>query len=305
MIFKTLKAKAWTSAQIRKNNKTLPINCEQVIHPQDKATLDSIKKIPFFEQVCSKALSITHDQKIDAFTKTDCVEISPKQFGKIYKMVKSICVKIGIAMPKLYVKLDGKAEIITLGTSTFSIVIHSGMLDKYYDDELYIILSHECGHIACKHALYHSAIRFILNGGELGLKELGNTLNMGGLLGSLVGGAVSLSEEAIEALFLNWLKASELSADRIAIICCNGEKKLVETLMLLEGASRHTVAKVDKKAFIDQAVDYEKELEKNKLNKAFEFFSSKTKETPMLASRLNEAQKFATSDEFKEIMKRK
>lgn len=306
MIFKKLKAKAWTSAQIRKNNRvTTPINCEAFIHPQDKLTLDSLKKIPLLETVCGKILSALNDSKTEAFTKTDCAQITQKQFGKIYKMVQSICNKIGIVIPKLYLKLDGKTEITTFGATNFTIIIHSGILDKYYDDEIYTMLAHECGHIACKHTLYHSAIRFILDGGEFGLKEIGNALNKGGLLGSLVGDAFSLGEDALETAFLKWLKLSELSADRIAIICCNGDQCLIETLMLQEGASRRVIASVNKKSFIEQAVDYDKELEKNKVNKAFEFFASKTKDSPMLASRLHEAQKFALSDEYKTLLKTK
>lgn len=303
MIFRKLKAKIWTRKRIKKNNKAkTPVKCKDFIHALDKTTLDSLKKIPLFEKVCGKVFSTISDPKTQSFTQSDCVEITEKQMCRIYKMVKSICNKIGIAIPKLYLKLDGKAEVITYGATTFAIIIHSGILDKYNDDEIYAILSHECGHIACNHTLYHSAIRFILDSGELGLKELGNALNKGGILGTLVSGAISAGEDALESLFLQWLKVSELSADRIAIICCGECERVIETLMLQEGASRRVVTRINKQTFIQQAVDYNKELENNKLNKAFEFFTAKTKSAPMLANRLLEAQKFSKSKEFKDIL---
>lgn len=302
MIFKTLKAKIWTSNRIRKNNKSnTPIKCEEFIHPLDKNALDTLKKIPLLEKVCGKILSAINDPKTQAVTKSDCVEITEKQVRKIFKMVKSICNKIGIEMPKLYLKLDGKTDVLTYGATTFTIIIHSGILDKYYDDEIYAILAHECGHIACKHTIYHSAIRCLLDGGEFGLKELGHAFNKGGIVGSLIGGAITVVDETLESTFLNWVKLSELSADRIAIICCGGHSRVIQTLILQEGASRRVIAGINKQTFIQQAVDYDKELENNKVNKAFDFFSQKTKEKPMLASRLNEAQKFANSEQFKTL----
>ena len=53
-----------------------------------------------------------------------------------------------------------------------TIVIHSGLLECLEDDEIYSVLAHECGHIACKHSLYHTLAIMILDGTMVGLNDL-------------------------------------------------------------------------------------------------------------------------------------
>lgn len=234
---------------------------------------------------------------------SNMVQISENQIPKIYNMVNSICKKIGIEMPDLYLKLDRSPNAYAFGTEKFTVVIHSGLIECFEDDEIYAVLAHECGHIACEHMLYHTIGKLVLSGGEFGLDSLSGMLASKGIVGSIIGNVVSLADSALELALYHWSRCSELSADRIAIICCGSASPVIETMMRLAGGTKHIDSEINKDLFISQAEEYQKLAAENKINKTLEFLLTKNNSHPLLAVRAYEAQKFASSEEFKSICK--
>ena len=131
---RTYKSKKWTKNIIEKNSKvTTPIDCEKYIHKTDRAALAALKAIPLFDKACSKILSIMNEPQRRIIDMSNKIHITEKQMPKIYYMVKSICTKIGIDMPELYLKLDRQPNAYTYGTEKFTITIHSGLLECLED----------------------------------------------------------------------------------------------------------------------------------------------------------------------------
>ena len=302
MCFKKYKAKRWTDKIVRKNLKvTTPVDCEQYIHQLDKVTLEALKKIPLLDTICDKLLSIMNDRQNTIINMSTKIHITEKQVPKVYNMVKSISNKIGIDMPELYLELNREPNAYTYGTEKFTIVIHSGLIECLEDDELYAVLAHECGHIACKHGLYHTIGAMVLNGGEIGLNELANYLNTKGFVGAIAGNVIAAVDSALELAFFHWYRCSELSADRVAVICCGIADPVIETMMRLAGGTTHIDSEINKELFIAQAAEYQESVDKNKINKGLEFLLTKNDTHPLLAVRAYEARKFAMSEEFKRI----
>lgn len=303
MWLENYKAKKWTQKTISRNLKTVtPIDCEQYIHSLDKSALVALKKIPLLDTICAKLLSVMNDKQNTIINMSTKIHITEKQLPKIYLMVQSICKKIGIDMPELYLELNRQPNAYTYGTEKFTIVIHSGLIECLQDDELYAVLAHECGHIACKHGLYHTIGGMVLSGGVIGLNELAHYLNSKGVVGALAGNVVSAIDSTLELAFFHWFRCSELSADRVAMICCGSAEPVIETMMRLAGGTTHIDSEINKELFIAQAVEYQQSMEKNVVNKGLEFLLTKDDTHPLLAVRAYEAQKFANSDEFKKIM---
>lgn len=303
MWFENYKARKWTQKTINRNMKTVtPVDCEQYIHSLDKTALVALKKIPLLDTICAKLLAIMNDKQNTIINMSTKIHITEKQLPKIYAMVESICKKIGIDMPELYLELNREPNAYTYGTEKFTIVIHSGLIECLQDDELYAVLAHECGHIACKHGLYHTIGGMVLSGGVIGLNELSNYLNTKGLVGAIAGNVVSAVDSALELAFFHWFRCSELSADRVAIICCGSAEPVIETMMRLAGGTTHIDSEINKDLFIAQATDYQQSMEKDIINKGLEFLLTKNDTHPLLAVRAYEAQKFANSDEFKKII---
>ena len=304
MFFREQKAKRWTKKQINKNlNVRTPIDCEQYIHSADRTALAALKKIPLLGTVCSKILSFMNDRQVNIINMSSMIHITEKQLPKIHIMVKSICKKIGIDMPELYLMLNREPNAYAYGTENYTIVIHSGLLECFEDDEIYAVLAHECGHIACQHMLYHTVARLVLGGGKIGLHELGNMLIGKGLVGNIVNGAISAVDSALELALYHWYRCSELSADRVAIICCGSATPVIETMMRLAGGTTHIDSEIDRELFISQAENYQQITTESKVNKALEFLLTKDNEHPLLAVRAYEAQQFAASEEFESIIK--
>lgn len=304
MWFQNYKARKWAKKIIRKNMKTVTsVDCKKYIHPLDKSALEALKKIPLLDTICSKLMMIMTDRENTIINMSSRIRITKSQFPKIYTMVESICKKIGIEMPELYLQLDRNPNASTYGTEKFTIVINSGLLECMQDDEIYAVLAHECGHIACKHGLYHSVGLIVLYGGVMSMKELSYFLSTKGLIGGIAGNVVSAVDGALELAFFHWYRCSELSADRVAVICCGSAEPVIETMMRLAGGTIHFNSQIDKELFIAQAKDYQESVEKNKINKSLEFLLTKNNTHPLLAVRAYEARKFANSEEFKEISK--
>ncbi len=302
-MFREYKSKMWTKKQINRNLKVVnPINCEQYIHHADRTALIALKKIPLLDTVCSKLLSIINDAQCNIINMSSKIHITEKQLPKIYIMVQSICNKIGIDMPELYLELNRQPNAYIYGTEKFTLILHSGLLECLEDDEIYAVLAHECGHIACKHGLYHTIGGMVLNGGVLGLEEIGGLLNRKGVLGGMAGNIITAIDSSLELAFYHWYRCSELSADRIAIICCGSEKPVIETMMRLAGGTTHIDSEIDRDLFISQAESYQQILSENKVNKALEFLLTKDNTHPLLATRAFEANEFANSDEFKSAL---
>lgn len=288
---------------IRRNMKTIsPVNCERYIHTLDKNALVALKKIPLLDTICAKLISVMNDRQNTIINMSTKIHITEKQLPKIYIMVESICKKIGIDMPELYLELNREPNAYTYGTEKYTIVINSGLIECLQDDELYAVLAYECGHIACKHGLYHTIGGMVLSGGVIGLNEIANYLSTKGIGGAIVGNVVSAVDSALKLAFFHWYRCSELSADRVAIICCGSAEPVIETMMRLAGGTVHIDSEIDKELFISQANEYQQSMENDIINKGLEFLLTKNDTHPLLAVRAYEAQKFADSDEFKSIV---
>lgn len=303
MSFANYKAKKWAQKTISRNMRTrMPVDCEQYIHPLDRAAMEALKKIPLLDTICAKLLAIMQDRQSTIINMSTKIHITEKQLPKIYLMVHSICKKIGIEMPELYLELNREPNAYTYGTEKFTLVITSGLIECLQDDEIYAVLAHECGHIACRHGLYHTIGGMVLRGGVIGLNELADHLNTKGIVGTIAGSVVAAVDSALELAFFHWSRCSELSADRVAAICCGSADPVIETMMRLAGGTTHMDSEIKKDLFIAQATEYLQSMEKGIINKGLEFLLTKNDTHPLLAVRACEAQKFASSAEFKEII---
>lgn len=291
MWFRKLKAKWWLKKLLSKDvSNVVPANKALFIHKTDKAALSALKAIPLFDKLCSKFIALFNEKEMNIIDMSTKIRISEQQVPRIYNMVKNICAKLGIPMPNLYLELDREPNAYTYGSESVSITITSGLLECFEDDEIYAVLAHECGHIACDHVLYHTLGMFILDGGEFAVDFFA-----GSLIGSLV-------TTPIKYAFYHWMRCSELSADRAAVACCENAEPVIETMMRLAGGTTHIDSEINKSLFVEQSCDYQKIIENSKVNKLFEFYLTRNTDHPLLSIRAREAKEWSQSDSFNSIV---
>ncbi len=164
------------------------------------------------------------------------------------------------------------------------ICLTSRLVDKLPSDLIASVLAHECGHIACKHYLYHSMAGLLAEG------------ICSSPLSKIPAVRRYLTPTIVRAL-LFWDRCSELSADRAAVLCDGGADKTVAVLLKLHGYKH-----VDREEFLKQAMDLRAFVNDSRSNRLMELMLTQDETHPRLATRAYECYEWSTSDRFKRIL---
>ena len=166
------------------------------------------------------------------------IRLSEKQLPNLYRHLPPICERLGIPEPEFYLKMDPYPNAWTYGDTRIYITITSSLVEMMNDEELDAIIAHECGHILCRHVLYHTVADWISRG----------IANLGVL------GALSVP---IQFAMLYWQRKSELSADRAASIVMSPET-VASTMARFSGGPNSITSQIDLAEWAKQADEYDK-----------------------------------------------
>ena len=200
---------------------------DAVRHPVDEAArhllenrLASQKQV---EAIIRKAVA-EMEQNFYLENLADNVRISENTMPHLYQLGTDTATRLGVTVPTFFLDTNPYANASTLGSSSPSIVLTSGLLDLCAtDDELRFVIGHEMGHLICGHTKY----RVMAEQYEL----IAKLLSLVPLVGS---GVATLIQVALNF----WYRRSELSADRYGVLACDDEGSAVTALARLAGASR-------------------------------------------------------------------
>ena len=258
----------------------MAINKNIFIHDTDKVALQALKSIPGFTQVLKAFMKVWNEKLFYIENMATNVKLSEEQLPQYYEMLPPICDKLGIEVPDLFLKLDVVPNAYTYGDTKPFIVLTSGLVETLPDELIPTVLAHECGHIACRHVLYRTMGNMILNG----------TFNFIPI--------TNIAITPISAAFSYWMRCSELSADRAAVLCDGTTDKVVEMCMRFAGFDKDMPHDMNLEAFMNQAVQYEELVKENIWNKALAYFSFYDQTHPINAVRAYECKKWEESEDF-------
>ena len=257
---------------------------ELFLHDTDKMALDALKAIPGFTTLLKEFMKVWNEKQFKILNLSTKMRLNENQLPKYYNMLKPICKKLGIDVPELYLELNVEPNAYTYGDTEPFIVITSGLLETIPEELIPTVLAHECGHIACHHTLYTTMANLILNG-------MINALNIGGLL-----------TLPIQMAFSYWMRCSEFSADRAAIVCDGTGEKTVELCARLAGFDKDIVGNLNIEEFINQAKEYKEFIKDSKINQTLETFLLINVDHPLSAVRAYEAREWAKKEDFDKIV---
>ena len=149
------------------------------------------------------------------------------------------------------------------------------------DDELDAVIAHECGHILCRHVLYHTVARWL----NTGLANLGP-------LGVLA--------TPVEFALYYWSRKSELSADRAASIVTSPQI-VASTMARLSGGPQSITSQIDLQEWARQADQYDQIRNDNLWNKTLQMAATATLNHPFAAVRVREILLWEQSEQYKII----
>ncbi len=164
---------------------------------------EQLRKLPFFYKL-SKKMAEHSEARERQLKLASAVQAGPGQFSDIYDMTIDCAKRLRIGPPNVFIIHNQEMNAYTYAsdTSTPTIVIHSGIIERLTPGELKCVIGHECGHVHNEHIVYNSICLWIENLLSTNKSFLFEMLSMTNIL-----------------LFYEWSRAAEITCDRAALIC--------------------------------------------------------------------------------------
>jgi Zn-dependent protease with chaperone function len=258
-------------------------NAGKFIHPADRAALENLKIIPLLPALTKAYIKMFSEQYFHGLNMAQKIRLGPDQFPKIYRHLPPICEKLGIAEPELYLEMNPQPNAYTMGDSRIFITVTSSLLEYMDEGELQAVLAHECGHIACRHMLYHSMAQMIAQYGM-----------------DILGPLELPAKPVIWALFY-WFRRSEFSADRAAAFALGSEKEMTEALIRLAGGPKQITEKINLEAYMAQADAYDR-LCDSAWDKILQTVAVAEMSHPLNSVRVRELNRWCKGPDFRKML---
>ena len=256
-----------------------PVNPNDYCHDLDQKALEMLRAIPGFSAALKAFMKIMNEKMLHGVNMASKVRLGPDQLPEIYNMLPPICRKLGIEEPELYLEMDPVPNAYTYGDTKVFITVTSGLVESMNDDELRAVLAHECGHIACRHVLYHTMGSLILNGAA-------EMLNLG------------LITVPLKLAFFHWERCSELSCDRAAAIYMGSADPVVETMIRLAGGPKSITNRINKDLYMQQADEYEQLIGESKWDRILQYYALMNSTHPFTSVRASQIRKWCETAQF-------
>ena len=251
------------------------------IHPEDAVALETLKKIPVLPSVIKAFMDLGAEQLQTGLNMASKVKLSPAQLPHLYNILPPICELLDIKEPDFYLEMNPIPNAYAFGDTQTAITITSALVEMMSEEELRGVVAHECGHIACRHMLYHTLAQILAN--ATGMFE---TL-------------VSLATPIHYAL-MYWQRKSELSCDRAAAFIV-GPKTATSMLARLAGGPVSITSKLNLVELAEQADLYDAFCKSGIWNKALQTYAVLDQNHPFTSVRVRELLKWTDSQQYKTL----
>lgn len=255
------------------------------IHRLDKTAKEALDAFPQMIKLCEIYLAEVHDRAAKIDLLSSAIRLSENQMPEIYSLLPPICEKLGIDVPALYYVKSKEINAMTGGDTEPFIVITSKLADELPTKMIASALAHECGHIACRHSLYHFLASKLTDGLDSTILQKNKKLRR------------FVTPQLIRGL-LFWDRCSELSADRAAVLCDGDASITIDTLLKVHGYDKN----INREAFMQQAVDLHELVNDSDANRIMELMLTKDESHPRLATRVYECDAWSKTPQFQGIL---
>lgn len=254
----------------------------EFIHPEDAAALRQLEGIPGFPTLVKKFYSLGIEKFRYGLNMASNIRLSENQLPELYSLLPPICEKLGIPEPEFYLEMNPMPNAYTFGDTKIFITVTSGLVEMMDKDELTAVIGHECGHILCRHVLYHNMAIMLLNGAE--------SFGLPGIFSA-----------PIKYALLYWMRKSELTCDRAGAIVTSPEV-VARTMLRLAGGPKSITKDVNMDEWVKQADEYEKIRTDGMWNKTLQTLAVMETDHPFSAVRVSEILKWGKSQQYKNIL---
>jgi Zn-dependent protease with chaperone function len=210
-------------------------------HPADGAALAAFSSIPLAGDLLRRAVGSTTERSLRLGALANYARVTDSQFAYLRAILQDCAQRLDVSpLPELFVRLDPAPDARCLGVDKPFILLSSGALDLWDEEELACVIGHELGHILSGHAVYKTLLGILIKASSI----IAGSLPLGG---AAIAAAVAALKE--------WDRKSELSADRASLLAVQDAPIVFRSLM--KSAAGPRMAQMDINEFFRQARDYE------------------------------------------------
>ncbi len=259
------------------------------MHDLDKMAFDALNKFPKLVKLKQAYIANTSERAAKLELLSTALRLGEDQYPDVYNLLPPICGRLDITIPELYiVQSKNKKDLnaATVGVEHPVIYLTSELVKQSSLEQIKSVIAHECGHIACRHCVYHDLARSFLDGIENSPLSMIPAVNK------------YITPALVRAL-LFWYRCSELSADRAAVLCDGDPNTTIDVLLKIHGYDDENI---NREAFIKQALDLKEYVNESNANKMMELMMTQWDSHPVMATRAYECYDFAQSEQFREIL---
>lgn len=209
-------------------------------HPADRGALVALRRIKGFDKLLKAMSGVINERAVRLLYLGSAVRVDERQFAALHRSLAEVgAVLDAPALPELFVQASPGFNAMTIGLDKPIIVLDSGLLGLLDEEELRFVLGHELGHALSGHAVYRTLLMRLLN--------------LTGVLASVPLGGLGF--RAITAALMEWVRKSELSADRAGLLATQDPAAAFRTHMKL--ASGGHLEDLDQASFLAQGQEYD------------------------------------------------
>lgn len=252
------------------------------IHPEDESALKALKAIPVLPAILKKVMDVGAEQLYKGLNMASKVRLSPTQLPLLYNILPPICERLEIKEPEFYLEMSPIPNAFAFGDTQTTITITSALVEMMTEEELIAVVAHECGHIACRHMLYHTLAQVLSS--ATGLFEA----------------FVNLATP-IDYALKYWQRKSELSCDRAAAYIV-GPKHTASMLSRLAGGPKSITSELNLEELAHQADLYDALCKSGLWNKTLQTYAVIDMDHPFTSVRMREMLKWTASREYKKMI---
>ncbi|MDA8295310.1 MAG: M48 family metallopeptidase [Actinomycetota bacterium] len=258
------------------------ISAQGFAHPADRAATAALHSVPLFDRAIKRLSEFQYERQVRQLFLGQAVRLGADQLPAIWSAEQRSAYVLDIAeVPKLYVTQQPIGNAMTIGTHEPVMLVNSGLVRSFAEDERFSVLAHEMGHVLADHVALTTAFQLVQ-------QVLRGVLRAGPLAG--------LPLMGLYFALLEWSRTAELTADRAAALVVGDPLVPCRTLMRIAGGP---IEEMNLDAFLRQAAEYEGE--EDPFARWSRFFSEIRATHPFPVRRVKELMNWVAAGDFDRI----
>ena len=252
-------------------------------HPADRGALVALRKLKGFDTVVKLMSGLINERAVRLLYLGSAIRVDERQFPVMARALNDACTTLDAeSVPELYVQADPFFNAMCIGMDRPIIVVNSAIFDLMDEDELRWVIAHELGHAMSGHAVYRTILLRILT--------------LSGILTAIPLGGIGL--RMIVAALMEWVRKSELSADRAGLLATQDPGVAYRALMKMSSGGH--LADLDQTSFFEQGSEYDAAVDIR--DSVLKLLLIERRSHPMPVSRASELRRWVDSGAYTAIV---